>query len=264
MTTHTPLTTYAPPGHTPSTHEDAHVHTSRCNDATETLADIAGWAQPLTWLALTTHIRVDTPADDIATWAATTGPAWSDLSPVPALVSVETKLLDTNGTLDAPDGLLTDLRASGDLDTLHIADHQHPTPDGPLTPSQVRELLYTRAVTAETLTQWLTDAYVNSMTAHPGSILAHPCSITDKTGITSSFTTEQLERIATTAAAHNCAIELNNKWDAPNIYLYLAALKAGTPVVNATDAHHIGDHNRRHHLHLLTSTVNTNHNITMA
>lgn len=125
MNTNQRLSIYAGPGHTPSTNEDAHVHTNRCDDATQTLADIATWAHQLNWLALTTHIRTDTDEHDIVTWATTTGPAWTQLSPVPALISVETKLLTTDGTLDAPKDLLADLRDSSTLDTIHIADHQH-------------------------------------------------------------------------------------------------------------------------------------------
>lgn len=251
MGTTLPLTMYAPPGHVADTREDAHVHTALCNDATQTLEDISVWAEHLDWICLTTHIRHDTPETHVSSWAEDTRALWLTLSNTAALISVETKLLTPDGDLDAPVGLLSLLRDTGRLDTIHIADHQHPTPAGPLTPETVRKQLEARTVRVEELLKWLTDAYVGAMYRYPGSILAHPCSITDKTGISDAFTDRQLNAIVEVARETQCAVEVNNKWNSPTARMYRAAREAGAALVNATDSHHGNDHVRRDHLNAL-------------
>ncbi len=232
---------------------DVHIHTAACDDATQTPDSIVRQARELRlrWITVTAHVRASTDPSHVARYIdaveaalddARERGAASELGALPEVTySVETKICDTSGTLDVPNGL--DAR----LATLHLADHQFPL-DSPTSPATVAELLRDGQLTPDDVWTSLTDASVNALLLHPGSILAHPLSVIPKVGMDPQTAPESVARaIAAAALKSGAIIEVNNKWSCPTSTFLTACLTAGVPVVVATDAHHDGDMTNRHY-----------------
>ena len=88
---------------------------------------------------------------------------------------VEAKLLDSTGRLDAPDQL-------DGIDTILIADHQFPGPEGPWNPAETRRRLGAGLSVAAAL-DLLTTALIKAMESTDSAQLAHCFSILPKVGL---------------------------------------------------------------------------------
>lgn len=225
---------------------DAHVHTEACDDATLPLAQALAEAAEhrLDWVVITTHVRAGTPLRRVRDWARTTRATAASCSrqrPGPrVLVSLEAKILDTSGGLDLPAGA-TDLLADGELDTLHLADHQFPDETGPRHPQAVRTALDAGTLDAASVWDRLTRACVAALARHPGAVLAHPLSIVPKVGLDSAAVPAAAASLLASAAVDGgSAVERNSKWACAPDELVAACSRAGAAVVAASDAHHPG------------------------
>jgi len=217
----------------PELRGDHHVHSTFSDDARSTLTENVAAAHEvgLTSLCLVDHVRRDT------TWVPELVAAVRALDiPEGLTVStgVETKILDASGTLDLPP-------LPPGVDRVLIADHQLPGPDGPLSPSQARELL-AEDTSPDDLLDLLVGALVAAMGRYPGNQLAHCFSILPKIGLDESLLgAERLGAWARTAASTGTIVEVNEKWGCPGPHALAAARAAGVALVASTDSHHASD-----------------------
>ncbi len=234
---------------------DFHVHSTFSDDAVSTLEDnlVAAVQRGLTDIRMVDHVRRTTTwlPDFVAALARADRPAGLMVHN-----GVEAKVLDTAGNLDAPDDLTG-------IESILIADHQFPGPDGPWTPEQTRWRLGSGLAVGEAL-DLLIDALVAAMEAMdssprtPTTQLAHCFSIVPKVGLDKGhFTDEQLERWAHTAASTGTLIEVNEKWGCPGPRALQAAVGAGVTLVAATDSHIASDVGRYHRVAELIAQVKT-------
>jgi len=208
---------------------DYHVHSTFSDDAVSTIAEniAAASARGLTTLRLIDHVRAST------TWVPQFVAAVA-AEPVPdgltVLTGVETKLMDSRGTLDLPAEL-------DGIDVVVIADHQYPGPDGPWSPTETIARLAAGADRELVLDQ-LIAGLVAAMTRYPGNQLAHCFSILPKVGLSEDDLGEARLRVwAETAAATGTLVEINEKWRCPGPLAQHAARAAGVRLVAASDAH---------------------------
>lgn len=214
-------------------HGDFHVHSTFSDDAVSTIAEniAAASGAGLTTVRLIDHVRASTTwlPEFLAAVAA---------EPVPAgltvLTGVETKIMDSAGTLDLPADLVV---GDGGIDAIVIADHQFPGSDGPWSPESTVQRLAAGLSIADAL-DLLVDGYVGAMLANPASQLAHPFSILPKVGLDEDdLSDEQLARWVSTAAETATLVEINEKWNCPGVRVIRAARAAGVTIVAATDSH---------------------------
>ena len=208
---------------------DHHVHSTFSDDAVSTLGEnIAAAAERgLTTLRLVDHVRAST------TWVPEYLAAVraEDTRGLTVLTGVETKLLDTVGSLDLPPGLPP-------LDAILIADHQFPGTDGPWTPAET----VAKNLSPVDAAGLLITAYVAAMARIDNGQLAHPFSILPKIGLSEDdLTDEHLREWATSAASTGSLIEINEKWGCPGPRAIRAALTAGATLVASTDSHRAAD-----------------------
>ncbi|HEY0217244.1 MAG TPA: PHP domain-containing protein [Cellulomonas sp.] len=212
---------------------DHHVHSTFSDDARSTLEQnaTAAAARGLTTVRAVEHVRGGTTwLPDFVAAAA----AHEPLAGLTVRTGVETKVLDTRGTLDLPPGDLG-------VDAVLVADHQVPGPDGPWTPEQTRarvaDGMSHRAV-LDQLVDGLLAAVGRAATRAPEVQLAHCFSVLPKIGMAEAdLTGEQVDRWAAGLAHHRVLVEVNEKWACPGPRLLGAALSHGARLVAATDSH---------------------------
>ncbi|KIP51877.1 PHP domain-containing protein [Leucobacter komagatae] len=214
------------------TRGDFHVHSTFSDDASSTLAEnvAAAHAAGLDTVRLVDHVRASTTwvPDYVAAVAALDVP-----DGLTVLTGVETKILDSSGSLDLPP-------LPPGIDRILIADHQFPGDAGPLSPGEVRERIAAGWPAAEAL-EMLVSATLLAMTRHPGNQLAHCFSILPKLGLSEAELTDtQLSALAQTAAATDTHVEVNEKWGCPGPRAVAALHAAGATVVASTDSHDAG------------------------
>lgn len=212
---------------------DHHVHSTFSDDAVSTPEEnvVAAVAAGLDTLRIVDHVRRDT------TWVPEYVAAITALR-VPAgltvLTGVEAKILDTAGTLDIPalpDG----------IDRILIADHQFPSAEGPLGPTEVRERIAAGWRTADVLDDFVAGV-IAAMERHPGNQLAHCFSLLPKIGLAESdLGPERLTAWATAAARTGTLVEVNEKWGCPEPASLTALSAAGAELVASTDSHRAPD-----------------------
>ena len=240
---------------------DFHVHSTFSDDAVSSVAQniAAAAGRGLRTLRLIDHVRASTGwvPDFVAAVAA---------EPVPqsltVLTGVETKILDTRGTLDLPPDLVV---GAGGVDAIVLADHQFPGPDGPWTPTETRERL-AAGLSPEAALDHLVDALVSAMrlvtvTWGRGTAqLAHCFSILPKVGLTESQLSDaQLQLWASVAAETGTLIEINEKWGCPEPRSIAAARAAGVTIVAASDAHIATDVGRYANVSRIDSATTKEH-----
>jgi putative hydrolase len=209
---------------------DLHVHSTFSDGAStidENLSSAEGWGMHT--LGLVDHVRRDTAwvPDFVAAVHALA--ATTELR---ILVGVESKILDTAGTMDMPDSMPT-------LDYVLVADHQMPRPDGPMHPAAVREALENGELRADQVIDDLVEATVNAVGCYDRTILAHLFSILPKCGLHEDQVTEAaVRRIGQATKAAGTAIELNEKWTCPSKRVAQLLLESGAHLTFSTDAHH--------------------------
>lgn len=209
--------------------EDWHVHSTFSDghdtvDANVRAAETAG----LRTLCLVDHVRADTTW--VPQFVAETCRA-AEQTDVRVLCGLEAKMLDTRGTLDLPaDHVLAD--------HLLIADHQVPSPDGPVDPERVRQLIAAGDLSGTTAIDWLIRAYEGALRRYPGAILAHPFSVVPKIGLApSDLRVDGVRRLAQATLAAGSRIEISERWRCPEAWIVEEFLAAGVTVHVSTDAH---------------------------
>ena len=212
---------------------DYHVHSTFSDDAVSTVAQniAAAHAAGLTRLRLIDHVRVSTTwvPEFVAAVAAERIPEG-----LTVLTGVEAKLLDARGAVDVPPGLTG-------IESIVIADHQFPGPDGPWSPSETRARL-DAGLSASDALDLLISGLVNAMNSIENAQLAHCFSILPKVGLSEAdLSDEHLSAWASAAAASDTLIEVNEKWACPSPRSLRAAVSAGATVVASTDAHEASD-----------------------
>ena len=226
---------------------DHHVHSTFSDDAVSSLAEnvAAAHAIGLTELRLVDHVRRDTA------WVPEFVSAIQRLE-IPdgltVLNGVEAKILDHAGSLDIP-------VLPSEVQTILIADHQFPAPEGPIGPSEVRQRIANGWATSDVL-----DCYVQALIAtierHPGNQLAHCFSLLPKIGLSEEMLgSERLAAWAEAAARSNTSVEVNEKWGCPETSALNAAIAAGVTLVAATDSHNANDVGRYSRVADLLKTI---------
>ena len=211
---------------------DHHVHSTFSDDAESTLGENLAAARDrgLTHIRLVEHVRRST------TWLPDFVAALEREDGHGLVVhnGVEAKILDASGTLDVPDDL-------DGIETVLIADHRFPGPDGPWSPDETRRHLDAGLGAPEAL-DLLVGALVAAMEATGSAQLAHCFSILPKVGLDEDDLSDaQLEHWARTAAATGTLVEINEKWACPGPRALAAAVAAGAALVAATDSHVASD-----------------------
>jgi putative hydrolase len=214
--------------------EDFHVHSTFSDDAVSTVAENVAAARQrgLRTVGLAEHVRRDSA--QVPEFLA----AVAVLPPTPGLrvlAGVEAKILDSDGQLDLPASI-------AGVDLLLIADHQFPSPGGPLHPREVRASLSAGKLSAAEAVECLVSATASALrtardlASHVS--LAHLFSILPKVGLAEADVTEpQLRSLAATAARTGALVEVNEKWGCPSAASLRAFAAAGVPIVASTDSH---------------------------
>lgn len=213
---------------------DFHVHSTFSDDAESTLAENldAAHDRGLAEIRMVEHVRRST------SWVPDFVAALAREKRRDGLVvhtGVEAKLLDATGRLDMPSSV------SG-IDTVLIADHQFPSPEGePWTPTETRRRL-AAGLSVRAALELLTTGLIKAMESTPSAQLAHCFSILPKIGLDEDdLHDDHLERWADAAARTGTSIELNEKWHCPGSRAVAAAIAAGAELVAATDSHIASD-----------------------
>jgi putative hydrolase len=154
---------------------------------------------------------------------------------------VEAKILTTDGELDLP-------RDLGGADLVYAADHQWPTPWGPVHPREVRAEIEAGTTRPATLLGWLVHGICGALRRHAGSVvLAHPFSILPKAGLSEDDLTEQqLAQVALSARWSWAVVEISERWNCPGRRALAAFREHQVAMVLSTDAHRPGDIGRYH------------------
>ena len=210
--------------------QDFHVHTTFSDDAVSSPADnvAAAIRAGLSTVCLVDHVRADT------TWVPEQVAEVRELArtvPVAVLAGVEAKILDTDGNLDLPvDAHL--------VDHVLIADHQFPSPDGPMSPSAVTDLLTSGRLRPGDVAAQLVEAMIGAMRRVERPVLAHPFSLLPKLGLDESVVNDTLlYHLAAGARSSGALVEVNEKWDCPGPRLAAALDRRGVHLVAGSDSH---------------------------
>jgi putative hydrolase len=209
---------------------DGHVHSTFSDGASDLAANLgAGIAAGLVDMVMTDHVRAGT------TWLPAYVAAMDLLrldAGIRIRVGVETKLLDTTGALDLPPGL-------DGVELLLIADHQYPTPTGPVAPSVIGDALRAGSTDPGTVVRGLVGALVAAISRldRPG-VVAHPFSILPKMGLTEADIPDDALRVmATRCRETGTAVEVNEKWACPGLLVARVLHASGVELVAGSDAH---------------------------
>lgn len=226
---------------------DWHTH-SDLTDGTaspEAMAD-AALAAGLTSWALSDHVRRD------SAWVPQYVQRVRGLrrDGLAILCAVEAKILDSTGALDIPGDL-------AGLDHLLIADHQFPSPDGPVPPRVIQKRLDAGQATGADVVDDLVVATCRALERSPfRPIAAHLFSLLPKMGLTEDLVTvEHLEALAATCRSTGAAVEVNEKWRCPSPRVLRALLASGVTLTAASDAHAVGDVGRFDYVEAIASEL---------
>lgn len=152
------------------------------------------------------------------------------------LCAVEAKILDSSGAIDIPGDL------SG-LDHLLIADHQFPSPDGPVHPRVVHERLEAGQLTGADVIGDLVAATCRALERSPfRPIAAHLFSLLPKMGLDEDLVSGQhLDALSATCRSTGAAVEVNEKWRCPSPRVLRALQASGVTLTAGSDAHAVAD-----------------------
>lgn len=209
--------------------EDHHVHSGWSDDATGTLAEVLAAASACSRITISDHVRRATPwLPEYAVAVRKAAAAFDGL----VTCAVEAKMLDSGGRMDVPPVL------PEGVERVLIADHQWPSPDGPVTPSALRELIEAGRRRPEDAVADLVAAMCAAMERVPRPQLAHPFSVLPKSGIDEALVTaEHLDALADAALRAGAVVELNEKWRCPSARIAGHLAARGVRLVAASDSH---------------------------
>jgi putative hydrolase len=209
--------------------QDMHVH-STFSDGRDTIEDNVAEAERLGLLELTCvdHVRVGT--DWVADYAAAVRQVRTT-TPVLLHCAVEAKLLDTAGNLDLPPDL-------DGVDAIYAADHQVPLADGPHTPSEIKEMMAGRTLSAADVVEAIVSSTAGALQRHSPVVIAHLFSVLPKVGLSEDDVPEELlEELAVVTAQTGARIEVSERWSCPNARTLRPFLRRGVPLLFSTDSH---------------------------
>ncbi len=209
---------------------DGHVHSTFSDGQDDPGRNLdSGLSAGLTAMVMADHVRRSTD------WLPRFVVAVDGIrqrSPIGIRIGVETKLLDTTGALDLPPDL-------AGVELLLIADHQFPTPDGPVDPATVRTMLAAGAVKPGVLVRQLIAATMAAMTAaRLPAVVVHPFSILAKIGVPEgAIPDDALGELAARCRETGTQVEVNEKWACPGVAVLRILLESGVDIVAGSDAH---------------------------
>lgn len=208
---------------------DWHTHTTM-SDGKQSISEMvdAAMSRGVTRLHITDHVRTDT------TWL----PEYvreidrvRSSSPLEVVCGVEAKLLDVRGHLDLP----ADLTG---IEQVVVADHQFPTRQGPVSPTEMRRRIEAGECRVDDVLQDLFVATSRAVFAHDNVVVGHIFSILPKAGIgIESVTDDMLDLIARSVRAAGAVIEVSERWRTPSVEMVRKLCARGVELVPASDAH---------------------------
>ncbi|WP_185992733.1 PHP domain-containing protein [Streptomyces sp. 130] len=216
---------------------DHHTH-STFSDGRSTVLDMvrAAAAAGLRTLYVTDHVRRDT--DWLPEYTAAVRAAAAQAGPLTVVCGVEAKILDTEGRLDLP----ADLTG---VEHVAIADHRFPTPEGPVAPAEIADLLAGSRIRSDDALDAVTEAIVAAVHQVPTGLsahLAHLFSVLPKAGLDErAVGAARLGRIAAACRRTDTAVEINEKWRCPSAATAGVLRDLGVRLVAGSDAHIAAD-----------------------
>lgn len=208
--------------------EDWHVR-STFSDGSATVRQnvIAAEARGLRTICLVDQVRGVT--DWLAEFVKTCDAAARE-STVRVHSGVEATLLDTEGRLDMP--------ASAVLaDFVFAADHQLPTPRGPMHPDVAREKIEAGELLPAKAVEWLVRAAAHAVLRYDRIVLARPFSILPRLGLDEGALHRPFVRwLATVMAKRQAAVEISERWRCPQPWVVECFLAAGVTVHACSDS----------------------------
>jgi len=212
---------------------DHHVHSTFSDDAVSSVEENLAAASEagLTQIRMVDHVRTTT------TWVPEFTATIRALEAPEGLTvrcGVEAKIVDAAGHLDVPPDLVFGPRG---IDTVLIADHQFPGPDGPWSPRRTIAEIEGGLAAADAVDILIT-ATIRAIQQVPAAQLAHPLSLLPKIGLSEDdVTDEHLHALAEAAVTASALIEFNEKWNCPGPRALALFLARGVDVVASTDSH---------------------------
>jgi len=209
---------------------DGHVHSTFSDGTSDPLENLrAATAAGLTRSVMADHVRADTD------WLPRFVRAVDELrsgTAVDVRIGVESKILDSAGTLDLP------ARLEG-VELLLIADHQVPTDGGPMGPATVRAELAAGRLEASGVIGTLVRAMMAAVSrADRPAVLVHPFSVLPKLGLAESDVPDELLRaLGVRCRETGTSVEINEKWACPGIPVARLLVACGADLVAGSDAH---------------------------
>ena len=219
--------------------EDYHVHSTFSDDARSTVRDnvLAGENAGLSIMCLVDHVRRDTT---YVPQLVETVRALRPSTMVHLLIGVEAKILNASGELDAP-------RDLDGVDHVLIADHQFPSNEGPLSPSEVRRRLDAGELSRSEALETLLIATARAVENTERPVVAHFLSLLPKIGLDEMDLDGALvEHVARRFRRAGALVEVNEKWGCPGALTLSILSRVGVSLVAGSDAHHCSDVGRYH------------------
>jgi putative hydrolase len=213
----------------PSLTQDMHVH-STFSDGKNTIAENVAEAERigLTEMTCVDHVRYDTKW--VPEYVAAVGEA-GERTPIELHCAVEAKILTTEGRLDLPADL-------DGVDAVYAADHQVPSPEGPLHPRSVRSEIESGVLDPQEVLLWIVTGTAAAVRHHPNVVIAHLFSVLPKIGLAETEVPKGLiDSLADTAAELGARIEVDERWKCPSVETLRPFLRRGVPLLLSTDSH---------------------------
>lgn len=227
--------------------QDLHVH-STFSDGKGTLDEniAAAASVGVTTLGLVDHVRRDTAwvprflVEVDARRAAT---------PLRLLAGLEAKLLDAEGTVDAPE-------EAHDADFVAIADHVVPTSAGPLHPADARARLADGRLSAIDLVEDLVAATLAGAVRYDRVLVAHLFSVLPKAGLAEDDVPDDVVLdLARGLADAGAVVELSERWRCPGPRVARLLHESGVALVTSTDSHRPATIGRYDHVTGVAATL---------
>ncbi|WP_028045194.1 PHP domain-containing protein [Cellulomonas sp. URHE0023] len=216
--------------------EDHHVHSTFSDDAVSTPAQNLAAADraALRVVRMVDHVRESTTYVPEFLAAVRALPRIEGLT---VLTGVEAKILDADGTVDAPPEVLASIGEPHGADRVLLADHQVPGPDGPWSPHATLQRIVD-GLDPQDVIEMLLTATIRAIQRVGPAQLAHPFSVLPKIGISEDDVPDELlDALADVAIAAGTLVEVNEKWQCPSTRVADRWRAAGVQLVPSTDAH---------------------------